>query len=208
MKKLTAKINKEISIEYKIFNENNSLPLVVYLHGFGEIRDRLESGERHVIPFPAWVNADHRKNFSYLIPHLDCLEKWSPLKIKTLIDYFIDKKGFNKNKIFLIGNSWGARGVWDVSSEYPETFAGLISIAGVTCPLLGDKLKNVPAILVHGEIDKTVDIKHSKDMYQALGGDNSDIHEIYTLPKRGHSINKDVLKHNYIWEWMKEISDE
>lgn len=204
MPKLTKTVQKRIEIEYSLFNENKDLPLVIYLHGFGELHERLTTGKKQKIPFLAWVNKNHKKDFSYLVPYLDSLEKWNPLKIKTLVDYMVEERGFDKNKIVLIGNSWGARGCWDIACEYPNMFSAVISISGVSCWLLGKKLKKVPTLIIHGGDDKVVPCHHAYDMHEAIGG-SSYIHRIFVFRGLEHSVLNHVLPSPHVWAWIKEM---
>lgn len=207
MPKLTKTIQEKINIEYDIFNENPELPLFIFLHGFGIVEDRVYNGKKSKIPFSAVVPREFRSKFSYLVPYIDSLEKWDPLKIKALIEYMVEERGFNKNKIIISGYSWGARGAFDISTKYPEMFAAVISLAGVSTPLLGPRLRDTPTLIIHGKDDKVVSCTHSSDIHYHIRGkiDSEELHQLFIMEGFGHDIFATCFADNYIWNWITKI---
>jgi len=84
--------------------------------------------------------------------------------------------GADPKRIFLMGNSSGGSAVWTYATKYPERWA---AIAPSAAPLDDaafpyEKLKTVPVLVIHGDMDTTMVFDASKTMVdhaQAKGVD-------------------------------------
>ncbi len=70
------------------------------------------------------------------------------------------------NRIYLMGNSSGGSAVWSYAAKYPERW---VAIAPSAAPLEDstfpyDRLKNVPVLVIHGDMDTTMVFAASKAM--------------------------------------------
>jgi predicted esterase len=89
--------------------------------------------------------------------------------IKSVMrDYKIDA-----SRIYLTGHSLGGGGVWTVAASSPETFAAIAPVSGALpqqndalTAMLG-KLKNIPALVIHGARDGIVPVARSRDAVAA-----------------------------------------
>jgi poly(3-hydroxybutyrate) depolymerase len=70
------------------------------------------------------------------------------------------------NRTYLMGNSSGGSAVWNIAAKYPERWTAISPSAApledTTFPY--EKLKNVPALVVHGDMDTTMVFDASKAM--------------------------------------------
>jgi poly(3-hydroxybutyrate) depolymerase len=70
------------------------------------------------------------------------------------------------NRMYLMGNSSGGSAVWNIAAKYPERWTAISPSAApledTTFPY--DKLKNVPVLVVHGDMDTTMVFEASKTM--------------------------------------------
>ena len=70
------------------------------------------------------------------------------------------------NRMYLMGNSSGGSAVWNIAAKYPERWTAISPSAApledATFPY--DKLKNVPVLVVHGDMDTTMVFEASKAM--------------------------------------------
>jgi pimeloyl-ACP methyl ester carboxylesterase len=68
--------------------------------------------------------------------------------------------------MYLMGNSSGGSAVWNIAAKYPERWTAISPSAApledATFPY--DKLKNVPVLVVHGDMDTTMVFEASKAM--------------------------------------------
>lgn len=83
-------------------------------------------------------------------------------------DYKIDA-----SRIYLTGHSLGGFGIWVVASSNPEKFAAIAAVSGGP-PAQGDaltglleKLKGIPALLIHGAQDGIAPVQLSRSMTAA-----------------------------------------
>jgi poly(3-hydroxybutyrate) depolymerase len=77
------------------------------------------------------------------------------------------------NRVFLTGHSMGAAGAWLIASSKPETFAAIAPVSGGV-PLQGSeqaallaKLKDMPALVIHGAKDGIVPVESSRKAVEA-----------------------------------------
>jgi poly(3-hydroxybutyrate) depolymerase len=70
------------------------------------------------------------------------------------------------NRTYLMGNSSGGSAVWNIAAKYPERWTAISPSAApledATFPY--DRLKNVPVLVVHGDMDTTMVFDASKVM--------------------------------------------
>jgi pimeloyl-ACP methyl ester carboxylesterase len=83
-------------------------------------------------------------------------------------DYRVDAA-----RIYLTGHSMGGGGTWLVAASNPELFAAIAPVAGglrANAPEMGailEKIKSVPALVIHGARDSIIPPEFSRDMVAA-----------------------------------------
>jgi predicted esterase len=152
---------------YAIFvpeSKEKSLPMIVILHGMGG------SGFNTL---PAWVERLQNR-FIIVCPSYPMGAWWSPnaeqlvmgLVQKTSSSYPVDM-----DRVFLAGLSNGAIGAYMIGMFYPDTFAGIVPIAGGITPRYMHflvNLNNTPVYMIQGEHDPIFPISLSRRVYQIL----------------------------------------
>jgi uncharacterized repeat protein (TIGR02543 family) len=122
---------------------NVSLPLIVWLHGGGELADRggtidqillTGSGLPHIIKtweqynletIPALVVAPH-----HILPSTGGWAQTRNLEtIKALIKYAHDTYNIDKNRVVLVGHSYGGNGVFFVSNSMKKYFSAVVALS-------------------------------------------------------------------------------
>lgn len=157
------------------------LPLIVYLHGAGERGKNFEHIYRHGIP--KLIKEGRVFNAVVLFPQCPAQFIWNNMvkELKAIIDKVVAEYGILKDRIFLTGSSMGGYGTWETAMCYPETFAAIAPVAGGGVMWRTGKLKNLPVLAYHGEVDSVVPISQSEIMVE------------YTL-KNGGFAELNVLK--------------
>ncbi len=88
---------------------------------------------------------------------------------KIARDYSIDTK-----RIYVMGHSMGGFGSWNAIWAEPDKFAAAIPSAGGMPPWKDvSRFRNVPVWTFHGDIDPTVSVEYTRDIFaamKALGG--------------------------------------
>ncbi|HKB87043.1 MAG TPA: hypothetical protein VKD08_12780, partial [Ignavibacteriaceae bacterium] len=88
--KLEKEITVKVSIKYLLYlpkgydEDDNTWPLVLFLHGSGERGDDLESVKRLGLP----MLIEQGKNFPFILVSPQCPlgQRWDPLELSVLLD--------------------------------------------------------------------------------------------------------------------------
>ena len=108
-----------------------NMPLIVYLHGDGEVNRPYALPERGLKNFAIRTYGDAYP-FIILEPNTrvkSWLKEPIPELLIGLIDRIVDRYSINIDKIILTGHSRGAIGVWNMISTYPEYFSAAVPVS-------------------------------------------------------------------------------
>ena len=155
-------------------------PLVLYLHGekgFGtDNTSQITATECAAI----WVEPDHlAKNPTYVLaPQAPPGSDWTKDPVYTdvlnLLDQFIkNHANVDPNRIYIVGFSAGATGLWNMVLKNPDLFAAAMPISGNANKFLGDTkafvaIKNLPVLVIHSYDDPISPISNAKNAIAAL----------------------------------------
>jgi predicted peptidase len=158
----------------KSYDGKTPRPLVVLLHGaLGDERSFFSD-----LYDPAVVKGEAERR-GYILAAVNGRSRFSsyrdaagedPLAVAAAVmrDYQIDA-----SRVYLAGHSMGGIGTWPVAASKPEVFAAIAPISGAP-PAQGDaltamleKVKPLPALVVHGAKDGIVPPDLSKQMVAA-----------------------------------------
>jgi poly(3-hydroxybutyrate) depolymerase len=88
------------------------------------------------------------------------------MDVLYVADLMAKEYNADPNRIYLMGNSSGGSAVWNIAAKYPERWTAISPSAApledATFPY--EKLKNVPVLVVHGDMDTTMVFDASKVM--------------------------------------------
>ena len=173
------------------FDEDHQYPLLVFLHGAGELG---HDNSSQLVNFPTnFLNEPNRLGYpSFIIaPQCPSADTWvsfpnypnntqttqnptnaTRLTIelieKLLLEYQIDK-----HRIYVIGLSLGGEGTFDIVSRRPDLFAAAVPICGTADVEKASSMKDVPFWVFHGERDDINPVKYSRMIVQALGDEGA-----------------------------------
>jgi predicted peptidase len=197
---------------YRLFRPQatGKLPLVMYLHGSGGLgTDNLKQlGLGNIFGTCVWLLPENQKNFPcyVLAPQTD--RGWikyefsqEPAKILSgfgdgarlalqIVDALCHEFPIDEQRIYVMGQSMGGAGTWNVITNRPQLFAAAVICCGSVSPDDGTGSIAMPLWNFHGESDKTVPVSISRDRIAArrkAGG-----HPLYT--------EYAGVDHN-VWEW-------
>ena len=123
--------------------------------------------------------------------------------VVELIQNLINEKNIDKDRIYISGLSMGGYGTFDLVSHHPELFAAAAPICGGADLELLNNAKKIPFWIFHGNEDRVVPVKHSRDAYQLLKTFSNQ--NIYTEYKGvGHNAWEYVFKEKKYFEWFFE----
>ncbi len=160
----------------------DNIPLIVFLHGSGgggySNKRQLRGGNRYGIEL--WLRDDISEEFPafILVPQLPFDTPWAnpnsselATYTKVLVELISSLENdfqIDGDRIYLLGQSLGGAGVWDLVSKQPDRFAAAVPICGFGNPERVKDAKNVPIWAFHGELDKTVRVERSRELVSSL----------------------------------------
>ena len=202
------------------FNNNKKYPILFFLHGAG---GRGSNNNDQILDAGS-INAFTKqkiftKHNSYLlaaqVPHN---EKWvnvdwgasehtMPEMSKTmrlafeLLDKTIIKNNIDIKRIYVLGISMGGFGVWDALQRRPNYFAAGVPICGGGDIRQSKSISHIPIWIWHGSQDAIINVKRSRDMYDAIKNFTYEI-KYSEIKNRGHDVWIDAWNSNDLWNWM------
>ena len=152
-------------------NPTTNLPLIVFLHGDGELGN-VES--IRTLPIYSYVNnkdAFAAGDFIFLAPSRPTrgyATSENITKTKSVIDYIADKYEVDMDKISITGFSGGSILTWGMVSSYPDFFSCAVP---VSCGQVGAKAGNFKTTPVYS-MSGTVGVENSYTNYLLNEGTN------------------------------------
>ncbi|MDN5211253.1 peptidase [Fulvivirgaceae bacterium BMA12] len=123
------------------------------------------------------------------------------LLVFEAINAFEQEFGIDEKRRYVLGVSLGGYGSWHFICTRPEMFAAAIPICGGGDPKLAQNIVDTPVWAFHGEKDRNVPVRLSRDMIKAAkeaGGD-----PLYNeLAGAGHNIWNQVRNTPGLMDWL------
>lgn len=166
-------------------------PLILFLHGAGE---RGTDGKK---PLSYAVFSDkagllgpgllEEHHATIVVPQCPENEKWVAIerwgdpgyrtaasatpslrKVFMLLDQLMSDPRVDSNRIYAVGLSMGAYGVFDMATRRPGVFSRILGISGGADPASAKTLARTPVLLVHGSLDDVVPPAAAAGLAEAL----------------------------------------
>ncbi|MFL5357977.1 alpha/beta fold hydrolase [Archangium sp.] len=117
---------------------------------------------------------------------------------RTLVEY-----GGDSNRVYLAGQSMGARGVVQLAARYPERFAAVVAVSGrYPDHSVTEKLKGLPLWMWHGDADTVVPVAESRALLELLKAAGSRSVRYTELPGLGHDLSDTVYLDEAVSTWL------
>ncbi|HEX5753128.1 MAG TPA: alpha/beta hydrolase-fold protein [Archangium sp.] len=115
----------------------------------------------------------------------------------------IQEYGGDRTRVYLAGQSMGARGVVQLAGRYPERFAAVVAVAGryPDREMVG-KLKGLPLWMWHGDADAVVPASESRSLVEQLKASGNDSVRYTELSGLGHDIFDTVYMDEAVSTWL------
>lgn len=182
------------------YEEGKKYPVVLFLHGAGTRGEDI-----NILAGNLFMKMTQRyEEFSFITVAPHC-------KSGTWFDYFETLKRFvrfvaaapftDAERLYLVGNSMGGYGTWQLAMSMPAYFAAIIPICGGGMAWNAGQLVNVPVWAFHGEIDNVVCVDESKRMVEAINkkGGNA---KITLYPDTKHDSWTATYNNREVFEWL------
>jgi predicted peptidase len=188
--------------EYELNPEKN-FPILLFLHGGGEVEEDLNPNER--IPPPSLILQG--KNFPFLIlaPQNSYSKSWwNTRAVKQLLDTVVAENRIDKKKIYLSGISRGGGAAWEMVVQYPETFAAMAVVCGMTpLPYASWINKKMGIWVFHGEDDEVIPVEESESMVKKLEEFGYDV-RFTKYENVGHDSWSKAYATEELYDWFLE----
>ena len=182
------------------YEERESWPLLLFLHGAGERGSDLEKLKVHGPPKLIAAGQD----FPMIIVSPQCPARswWDVDSLSALLDEIEEKYHVDTSRVYLSGLSMGGFGTWALASAQPERFAAIAPICGGGEPIMARfRLSSVPAWVFHGAKDPVVPPRRSEEMVEALRRARGEVKST-VYPEADHDSWTETYNNPQLYEWL------
>ena len=183
-------------------------PLVLFLHGRGESFGPLDLVAKWGPPKKAARGDDFP--FILVSPQCPGKDRWTSdeqqQRVTELLDFIIKQYDVDVSRIYLTGLSMGGFGSWRMAADQPKRFAAVVPICGKGDPEDGEKLKEIPIWVFHGDADHAVSFQGSVDMVDAIKKAGGKKVRFTTLEGFGHNSWSAAYETPELYQWMLKQS--
>lgn len=121
-----------------------------------------------------------------------------------LLDTIIESNRVDIDRIYLTGLSRGGSAAWELAVQYPDKFAAMAVVCGMTpVPYAGWINKNMPIWVFHGTEDKSIPISESENMVNKLEEMGYDVRFI-KYEGVGHNSWVQAYNTEELYNWFME----
>jgi predicted peptidase len=181
-------------------NKGERWPLLVFLHGRGEVGDDLQKVKVHGPP--KLIDAGQSFPFVVLSPQSP-QRGWNTLALDALLEVVLKEHRIDEDRVYLTGLSMGGRGTWDWAAANPERFAALAPICGSGNPQDARRIKDIPVWAFHGAKDRGVPLERSEDMVKAIQ-DAGGSAKLTVYPEAAHDAWTQTYDNPDLYKWLLE----
>jgi predicted peptidase len=207
------------TLPYRLFVPDSkartaSLPIVIYLHGSGGsgIDNLKQIGQGSTAATHLWTQAQMQAKHPafVLAPQTPEGPEWhstgndiapTAARVLELLTSLSREFKIDANRVYLIGQSMGGFGTWDLVSKRPALFAAAIPLCGGGDPKRVVVARNVPVWAFHGAKDEVVPVSRTREMVAALKAVGSPVK--YTeYPEAGHTVWTVAFAEPTLPDWL------
>ena len=165
------------------YTASRAFPLILALHGLGGTEDsffdaygkklpQLAEQRGYIIAAPLGYRVDGGYGWGLGTPPADPSVRrnteLSEMDVMQVLAQVRKHYNIDDSRIYLMGHSMGAIGTWKIAPKYPELWAALGAFSGQGAPPTVEKMRSIPAFVVHGDADPTVNVAGSRAMVAAM----------------------------------------
>lgn len=184
-------------------------PLVVSLHGSGERgvdnRAQLRNG---LVLFEA-LRLEHP--CIVVAPQLPEGETWGgswyggetpgQRKLVALVRELRARTSIDPRRVYAVGYSMGAIGLWDILVRVPGLFTAAVLVAGDLDVQAATPLTSFPLWAIVGGSDDVVSPENTRAFARAVA-DREGTARVTEIANAGHDVWKAAFAHGPLWEWL------
>ncbi|MCP4891754.1 MAG: prolyl oligopeptidase family serine peptidase [Planctomycetaceae bacterium] len=187
-------------------DQQDSLPLVLFLHGRGESFGPLSLVAKWGPP----RFAARGDELPYILVSPQCPgdDNWSSeiqqKRLDELFDQIVSDYKVDTSRTYLTGLSMGGYGSWTMAANHPDRFAAVVPVCGGGNPDDAEQLKDIPIWVFHGDQDRAVPFSRSVEMVDAIKKAGGKSIRFTTLEDFGHNCWSATYASPGLFTWMLE----
>ncbi|WP_445381901.1 carboxylesterase family protein [Robiginitalea sp. IMCC43444] len=182
-------------------NADSKYPLMLFLHGGGESGADLAAIKKNG---PPRMMAEGR-DFPFIVlapqnPH----EKqwWNIRAVMQLLETVVSVNHVDRDRLYLTGLSRGGSACWDIAVQFPDTFAAMAVVCGMTpLPYASWIDKDMPIWVFHGTEDAVIPFSESQQMVAKLKEMGYPV-KFTVYQGEGHSVWEQAYLMDLLYDWM------
>ena len=121
--------------------------------------------------------------------------------VLELLDKTLKECPVDERRVYVTGLSMGGYGTWDIVQRYPNLFAAAMPMCGGGDPALARTIREVPIWAFHGDSDKAVPVKRSRQMVSALWQCDGNV-RYREYPGVGHNCWEAAYSDAAVLDWF------
>jgi dienelactone hydrolase len=173
-------------------------PLVLYLHGSGEIGDDLDQVRKSGLA----KRVEEGQSFPFILVAPQSPEEewfWLSAAQEALLEEVIGRYRVDPDRVYATGFSMGGRGTWVQAIEYPDRFAAVAPICGsIPEPEEASRIRHIPVWAFLGAKDGDQSMRQMVEALQAAGGNA----KLTVYPDAGHDAWTPAYADPALYEWL------
>lgn len=180
-----------------------AFPLLLFLHGGGESGRKLEKIKQNGPP--KMLAEGHEFPFLVLAPqNPNARQWWNTRAVMQLLDQVIEEHNVDRQRIYLTGLSRGGGAAWEMAVQFPDRFAALAVVCGMSpLPYASWLNKAMPIWVFHGTEDKSIPFSESEEMVKRLEELGYNVR--FTIYEGlGHEAWVPAYRTEELYDWMVE----
>jgi predicted peptidase len=201
-----AQLNTQVKVQMgyllylpKHYDQQDSWPLLLFLHGAGERGNDLDLVKTHGPP--KLIAAGKEFPFIVVSPQCPRDKSWEPMELVALLDEISSKYKVDSDRIYVTGLSMGGFGTWRLAAYAPHRFAAIAPICGGGETYWTKQLVHLPVWAFHGAKDPGVPLERSQAMVDALKQNGGDA-RLTVYPDAGHDSWTATYDNPKLFEWL------
>lgn len=229
-KKYSFKISDDATFKYETFNDaksgksmpyrlhipkkfksNKQYPVILFLHGAGEIGS---DNEQHLGNFKQGFSIAGDLLSEAIIVCPQTPAGWSLYDYeigdqngylaiaKRIVDRVVKKYNGDTDRIYVTGLSLGSFATWDIIDAYPNYFAAAVPVCGGAGSYASENFINTPIWIFHGTADPTVSYESSLSTYQAIINNGGRNVKFTALEGVAHNAWDYAYKDRAMFSWL------
>jgi predicted peptidase len=178
-------------------------PLILYLHGRSLSGDNLSLLTRYGLP----ARLEDEDDFPFVVvaPQVPVGQTWTDTdRLAALVRDVRARYPVDPTRVYLIGYSMGAGGVWRAAIAHPELFAAAAPAAAWTpepSESAARALADMPIRIYHGTEDEVAPFDRAQTMARALEEAGVDV-TLSAYPGADHGDLTDIYKRDELYAWL------